>query len=707
MGISYLSLTRSPNERKTVMQNQNLIWLIPTQSGVTVAVNSTNRHLQISGPINDVREALSDQASELAEAVHTAFADLPRVRGTYEHKSSGTGFGPDFKEAVLALSGTRKTDVDLDGDSRRIAFIEVAPDEARTAQELGLTTSDLVIIPVAQFPGRLVFGPVIGPNAEITLADRVQRRISVAPDPALEREIWANAPDALAPGADWMHSAVAIAVAELERDFPGFSRIQLNTLEVSGTGFHLRWRPLHALPTRGPHRARRDIDSLVDEYQGVIVRTRVIKHHDRAPRRIRTVQADVAQTNRILPWPNNVTCQGSSFDDVESARRAAIGESVERYCGNILSTLPTLKASYDELISGGLRALNPQQVVLHSDDQYAAPGFPLVRFTHDLVTSWVPGKALDSEGIVWLPKSFVFVNYHSGDERPPLTNVPSYPGISGGSNWEMAVANGIEETVERHATMVWWHNAIQLPRLVFPDDFRSIWEEGMGREQKVSGVSLPNKFGLPVMAAIVEDTGTGILTIGFGARPDPRGAFLKALTEAFTLQEGSRDMLLVHSNISSAIDRDEISSTLLKDWRADRKYSDSYRSDYKDISDLMAQQQLYLDPAAIEKIRPLVSGEETVPIDGILPFSERSVTAYRNVIEAAGYTIFVSDITSHDVRAAGMIVTRTIIPGLIPNFPAAFPHLGDHALQRAAMELGLVNVIDEDSALNYAPLPHA
>jgi ribosomal protein S12 methylthiotransferase accessory factor len=589
----------------------------------------------------------------------------------------------------------------------QIGLLEVAPDEQRSTAELDVPEQIGTVIPVTRLPGRLVFGPVIGHGAELTLADRVKRRLSVSPDPELEKRIWSASDYEISSSNTWVASAVATAISEIERDFPGYSRIRYNTLEVSSPDLRIRWRPLHALPTHTPNRARRDLDSLIDEYQGVIVRTRAIKHHQGAPNRIRTVQADVAQTNRILPWPNNVTCQGSAFDDIDSARWAAIGESVERYCGNILSTLPTINASYDDLVSSGLTALDPTTVVLHSDAQYNTPGFPLVKFTRDLKTSWVPGFSLSHDGEVWLPKSMVFVNYHSDHENPPLTNIPSYPGISGGTTFEMAVANGIEEIIERHSTMVWWHNAIKLPRLTFPKSFEEVWREGLGDDQLISGISLPNKFGLPVIAAIVEDSTTGLLTIGFGARPNPRNAFLKALTEAFTLQEGSRDMLTEDSNVALAIKRDQISATLLKPWRADRNYADSYRRDYRDISDLMAQQQLYLDPAAVEHIRPIISGAATMPIDSVPSFPARTLAAYRTPVEMHGYTIFVSDITSHDVRSAGLIVTRTIIPGLIPNFPAAFPHLGNNALQHAAKELGLVDQIEDDSTLNYAPLPHA
>lgn len=684
------------------MKTLGNMWLVSTSEQSTVAVDSMNRHVQIGGPVEEVRAALESDGSELAEAVRETLKGTAQLKGGYGYHDATPATSGVLELAIGQLPGesTRRGDLN-------VCLVEVAPDDRRGAEEIAPHALDRLIIPVTRLPGRLVFGPLIGRGAELTLADRVDRRLSVAPDPSLERALWMQAGKAGAQPSTRATDVIAVALAEIERDFPGYSRIAVHTLEVSTETAALRWRPLHALPTRAPRRARRDLDSLIDEYQGVIVRTRAIVHHQGAPRRIKTVQADVAQTNRILPWPNNVTCQGSAFDDIDSARKAAIGESVERYCGNILTTLPTVTASYESLSASGLTALDPHQIVLHSAEQYTTPGFPLVPFTHELVTSWVPGVEYGKAGTIWLPKSMVFVNYHSDHENPPLTNVPSYPGISGGTSIQMAVANGVEEIIERHSTMVWWYNALKLPRLTFPEDFRKVWEDGMGEDQLVSGIALPNKFGLPVMAAVVEDSTTGILTIGFGARPDPREAFLKALTEAFTLQEGSRDMLQEDSNVASAIERNEISATLLKGWRSDRRYAQSYRPDYRDIPDLMAQQQLYLDPAAVEQIKPIVSGPETVPIDSITPFTERSVDAYQRALDAHGYRVLVSDITSHDVRAAGLTVTRTIVPGLIPNFPAAFPHLGRNALQRAALELGLVDAINPDATLNYAPLPHA
>lgn len=681
-------------------ENQNF-WIANDTDTTSIAIDGNSRHLKISLNAQDAGNMLrapGPDGERARQLVSDAFLKLSQLKGSYRTVNALV----QDNALVRALTESFPT-----GNSDpEVTLVIVAPDEVRDASELTDATAS-VILPITLLPGRLILGPDIGKYAELSLEDRVNRRILTCPDPETERALWSADVRFNEPTAEEIRHLLAVALREIEKDHPGYAAIRTNTLELDTSSRTLRWRPIHAMPHRNVARSRRDASSIIDDYQGIVLRTRLIDHHESFPSRIHTVQADVARTDRIYPWPNNVTCQGSAFDNIESARLASIGESVERYCGNLLNTLPTLTGSFDELSDSGLKAVDPKTVVLHSDEQYKAKGFPLVRFSSDLVTQWVPGRDLQSNGQVWIPKALTYVNYHTGPNPAPFTNISSYPGISAGISSEMAQLNALEEIIERHATMVWWHNEVILPRLTFPDDFRAVWEEGMGRENKVSGISLPNPLGIPVMAAIVENTEHNLVTIGFATRANPREAFLKALTEAFTLQEGCRDLLVEDSNMKAAMQRGEIDSALMKDWRRDRKYLDSFREDFRDVSDLLAQLQVYLDPRAVDRIRHIISGTESVNIDSIPDMVNRTVEFYVDSLDRLGFKTFAADITSGDVASAGLQVWRVLVPGLIHNFPAAFPTLGDQALQKAAIQLGMRDDLVPDSELNYMPLPHA
>src|SRR5574340_595049 len=91
----------------------------------------------------------------------------------------------------------------------------------------------------------------------------------------------------------------------------------------------------------------------------------------------------------------------------------------------------------------------------------------------------------------------------------------------------------------------------------------------------------------------------------------------------------------------------------------------------------------------------------------IVPTSMTTGLTYEKVLEDQGYEIFYADITTPDVAVAGIHVVRALVPGLVPNFPAAFPFLGQGRVQQAAVTLGWRTAPFTEAELNYFPMPHA
>ena len=195
---------------------------------------------------------------------------------------------------------------------------------------------------------------------------------------------------------------------------------------------------------------------------------------------------------------------------------------------------------------------------------------------------------------------------------------------------------------------------------------------------------------MPVVAAVVEHPGQRLLNVGFAARPTYGEALKKAWTEALTLQTGSRDMLRADSNLAWAIGMGLIGGGWLKPFRSDRRYLNDFRSDFRDINELAAQQQYYLDARAREPISHLIDVHETEAWPGENELVDRSLEQYQKMILERGYGILVAEVTTPDVLSAGLHVVRVIIPGLVANFAAALPMLGHGRLQAVPHELGLV-----------------
>ncbi|MFI6910397.1 YcaO-like family protein [Nonomuraea sp. NPDC050394] len=564
--------------------------------------------------------------------------------------------------------------------------------------------------------GRGWAGPAVQPGSAPDYRDLLGRRRTAAELPDVEEALMA--PPAygrpyLPPAAElrWMVSAFMLDLARWLGDGEGegdalmpWAELELNPVTLEAIRHPLL--PLPDRPLRDPGPPL-DQEALVDARTGLITGLPVFPHHESIPRDLVTVQSNVADMRRLYTWANNIVCGGSRFGDPEGARLSAIGEAVERYCGNcVTDKVDVREASYEEL--KGEYALDPERLVLYSDRLYDSPGFPFVRFERDLPTHWVRGRSLTAGRDVWVPASMVYVNWYMDDyAQVPPTNYLYYPGIAAGPSLEWAITSGIEEIIERDITMIWWMNAHPLPAVRPGSELDALWA-GRPAEmgQRAWLIHLDNEFGVPVMAGVLENRDEGLLNVGFAARPDPVEAARKAWTEALTLQDGSRDLDDPDGLTFTAIAEGWVSAPL-KPWRADQAYLDSYDPGFRDVNDLMCQQQVFLDPRAAEIVRPWLDTPATRDVDDLPRLPDRSLDTYRKLVESRGYEIVYVELTTQDVAKAGLRVVRVLIPGLVPNFPAAFPFLGRRRIQDEPVRLGWRERPLAEEELNHFPLPHA
>src|SRR5262249_3669924 len=95
------------------------------------------------------------------------------------------------------------------------------------------------------------------------------------------------------------------------------------------------------------------------------------------------------------------------------------------------------------------------------------------------------------------------------------------------------------------------------------------------------------------------------------------------------------------------------------------------------------------------------------PMSSVPRLPNRSSATYRERLERRGYEVFAIDVTTPDIALTNVKVARVIVPGLVPNTPAAFQPFGRGRVQHAAVALaGRARPLEED-ALNTFPLPHA
>ncbi|GIG68351.1 YcaO-like family protein [Phytomonospora endophytica] len=560
------------------------------------------------------------------------------------------------------------------------------------------------------------FGPHHEPGGGPTFGDLHGRRLAATADPAALRARSQPAPgDAYLPPPHerfWMVSAFLV---DVERWLAGAGPLgSWHEVELDPVDLGVERRPVLPLPDAPPSSPPPGLFTdpagpLTDRRLGIVTRLEKIPSHPLGPPGMTTVHAAGCNIGRISRWRNDPSGGGSSFGDPEAAAKAAVGELVERYCGNIVRADLLRRASHRELTRAGEHAVDPERLALFSAAQYAAPGFPFAPMTRDTPIHWVRGRNLTRNVPAWLPASLVYVNwYKTSPEDAPPTNGTAYAGVAAGVSLDDAVLSGLQEVVERHSTMVWWLNRPTLPAVVPSPRLAEAWPNGTpDGPLRAWLIHLDNEFSIPVMAGVVEDADQGLFTIGFASRSDPEDAALKAWAEGLTLQEIARDLAGPDNQYGRAVANGRLPDQGLKPWRADRRYLDDYRPDFRDVPTLICQTQVHLDPRAVERIRPWVDVPLTRAVSDLPRLGGADLDTYRKAVEAPGYEVFYADITTPDVAAAGLSVTRTLVPGLVGNFPAAFPFLGRGVVQDSAVRLGWRSEPRPEGDLTTIPIPHA
>jgi ribosomal protein S12 methylthiotransferase accessory factor len=418
-----------------------------------------------------------------------------------------------------------------------------------------------------------------------------------------------------------------------------------------------------------------------------------------------SITAEVSDMRTWGPWPNDPVALGTTFGDVEGARRAALGEAVERYCGNFVPH-GLRRASFDQLRRVGERAVDPEELVLYSRRQHAQPGFPFVPHTRALPVLWTRGIELDGGAPVWLPAALVYLNYFGGPRRgEPRTNFLNYAGIACGVSFEDACRRALEELVERDALTIWWQSGAPCEGLDFAADAALLaLLDGPRREDfDYRLVRVPTRFELPVVGALVRDRRQRLVAFGSACRSSARAAALKALLEAIHVRVYSLGLLSPEGSIWQAIRAGLLDPSVYKPHRADRRYLDDVRPDLSDVVDLGAHAQIYLDERLHGHVERILRPPTTTRLADA---PDAAPGAALDAVRREGFRPVAVDLTTPDVRACGLHVARVLVPGLYPNAPAAFPYLGGTRLYHEPHQRGWLPAPVREEDLLRVPLPH-
>lgn len=417
--------------------------------------------------------------------------------------------------------------------------------------------------------------------------------------------------------------------------------------------------------------------AIVDSRMGIVRCISAVSLAPHLPQMLRLYAADLGDSNVFSSWPADRVSAGCCWWDQSDAQRAALGEAVERYCANLIPT-GLRSASYDELLSCGECAIDPTTLALFSEEQHASPLFPFEPFATDLRVQWAEGRDLRHGDPCLVPASMVYASYSCRAQEfgIPHTNPIPYAGVAAGVAVERALSAAILEVLERDAVTLNWLSGAPIASIRTPEPFDALFAGPQG-VLRTSLVDFPSEFGVPVIGALVRNDESGMLSLGTACRFDPWQAALKAVSEAMQLHL----MLAQLDDPTSPLMRHAAASPgALHSWRADRAYRLSYAADLHDVSDLICQLQLFLDPALhpvfLERFQ-----EPEVDLETVAQGGPRTTLEVLTRLVADGFRPVSVDITTSDLRPLGWCVVRVVVPGLYPNTPAAFPPLAGKRLR--------------------------
>jgi ribosomal protein S12 methylthiotransferase accessory factor len=377
---------------------------------------------------------------------------------------------------------------------------------------------------------------------------------------------------------------------------------------------------------------------------------------------------------------------GSEHWDRDRAEAAAIGEALERYSGSYVPEERLLVASADEL---GPDAVDPERFALFSAVQHAAPAFPFRPFRGDTVVSWVDGFAVPGGEHAYLPAQLVYMPWRRRAPDEIRIGHATSSGLACGPTLEEAVLNGLLELVERDAFMLVWHNRLSLPLLAWggdPEltrlDRRYFSPSGL----RYAAVDLSVFLEVPTVLGVVHGAAgcLGALGIGAASAPTVAVAWRKALAEAFSVQRWVRDVALEEP------DRVGRSAAEIRTFDGHTLY---YAAEER------ARRAAFLDASAERR-----DVTEIAPLEGDDVLAQ--IEAVTGRLDHRGSSAYAVDVTSPDVRAAGLHVVHVLAPELCPlDVVEGARFLGGTRMYEAAYEAGLVPHPITPADLNPDPHP--
>lgn len=423
---------------------------------------------------------------------------------------------------------------------------------------------------------------------------------------------------------------------------------------------------------------------------GIIKKTRRLHEKNPIPENLVGYSAEVNDISHYYNWEPDIVGTGFFFDK-QSAKEMAIGEAIERYCGNFIPDNLHF-SSEEDLKAQNLSFISHNELFPFSSTQENINKY-FKKIKSDEKSYWIQGKNLKNNNQILIPAPYVYLNFNKyfpeSYSQPVLLS-----GIAAEKTLDNAIQNSLLEIIERDTTMLWW--------LANEDTYEIILDKHLEKEigQYPEYIHLEfflihNDFSVYVVGCKLVDTKNKFICIGFSSKLSLKRAIKKAAAEAFQLRKFSLDLIDQNSFIWKENMYDKILG--LKKFRENRNYLDSFNKNFEDFTSLMHNVQYYLDTRTWKAIEHKFNHKKKLKYTKLINNLKKD-EIINNILNSENF--FYVDLTTEDVERLGYKVVRVISPNMCPNLPNAFPPLGNKRLDK---QLKKYNMKD----FNPLPLPHS
>ncbi|WP_195909038.1 YcaO-like family protein [Microlunatus sp. Gsoil 973] len=330
---------------------------------------------------------------------------------------------------------------------------------------------------------------------------------------------------------------------------------------------------------------------------------------------------------------------GGAALDPESARRAAIGELLERYA-SARCPLPIATAAE---VGDRERILGHGAFTLHSPKQRAQHGFPYRDSYSRAELTKV--HSLRDNTPVWVPANLVGTD-------PELGHLSTSNGLAAGPTTLTALLRATQELVERDALMITWLHRVAARRVPAPEVVREITDPINAR---VTVLDLTPDYSRHPVAMVA---GTALLQ----GRPRHaaglacRAGFPEAVEKA--LLEWAQGIAFAGVNAARAADQPADPPVSPEDF-------DDHAVFYTRRPDLWQQLPIWGGPVTSPPHRE--SGDD----------HRAQLAELVQGLEQYGIELFYRDLTTADLAGCGVRAARVLSPQLVPiHADHRWPHLG-------------------------------